>query len=312
MFTIETVSKNLTDKEEDMQTKTSRKKWLEIGFFAVMVAPAILHFCIFYIYINSQSLLLAIKDESGFTLKYLQMFFNQLTKSGSDITLALKNTMTFFLVGNFFMFPLSLLFSYLLYKKLIGYQYFRIVFFLPSIISSVVMVTLYKEIINGPISEIYMKIVGQSYLPLFLNSSEYALTFILIYQLWLGLAGNMIIYSGTMSRIPQEVIESAKLDGIGFWGELIHMVIPLIWPTISTMLLLNFVNIFGASGPILLFTQGDYETTTIAYWIFEQSVATNPDYNYAAATGLVFTFVQLPIVFFVRWLTKKVGGSVEY
>ena len=220
--------------------------------------------------------------------------------------------MTFFLIGNFFMFPLSLLFSYLLYKKLVGYKYFRIVFFLPSIISAVVMVTLYKEIINGPISEMYMKLTGQNYLPLFLNSSEYALKFILIYQLWLGLAGNMIIYSGTMSRIPQEVIESAKLDGIGFWGELIYMVIPLIWPTISTMLLLNFVNIFGASGPILLFTQGDYETTTISYWIFEQSVSTNPDYNYAAATGLVFTFVQLPIVFFVRWLTKKAGGGVEY
>ena len=88
-----------------MQTKTSRKKWLEIGFFAIMVAPAILHFCIFYIYINSQSLLLAVKDENGFTLQYLEMFFKQLSKSGSDITLALKNTMTFFLIGNFISKP---------------------------------------------------------------------------------------------------------------------------------------------------------------------------------------------------------------
>ncbi|MBR2374824.1 MAG: sugar ABC transporter permease [Clostridia bacterium] len=292
--------------------KINKQNKMAIGFTALMLLPAILHFCIFYIYINSQSFLLAIRDDYGFTMKYLKMFFNQLGTSGSDITLALKNTMIFFVIGNFFMFPLALLFSYLLYKKIAGYKYFRIVFFLPSIISAVVMVTLYKNIINGPISELWMDFTGKNYMPLFLDSSEYALKFILLYQLWLGLAGNMIIYSGTMNRIPMEVIESAKIDGIGFWGELFHMVIPLIWPTLSTMLLLSFVNIFGASGPILLFTQGEYETTTIAYWIFEQSTSLNPDYNYAAAAGLVFTVVQLPIVFLVRYVNRKLDSGVEY
>lgn len=295
-----------------VKVKMSKQNKAAIGFACLLLLPAILHFCIFYIYINSQSLLLAVKDDNGFTLKYLKMFFNQLGTSGSDITMALKNTMIFFVIGNFFMFPLALLFSYLLYKKIAGYKYFRIVFFLPSIISAVVMVTLYKNIINGPISELWMKATGENHMPLFLDSSEYALKFILLYQLWLGLAGNMIIYSGTMNRIPMEVIESAKIDGIGFWGELIYMVIPLIWPTISTMLLLSFVNIFGASGPILLFTQGEYNTTTIAYWIFEQSTSLNPDYNYAAATGLVFTVVQLPIVFLVRYVSKKLDSGVEY
>lgn len=295
-----------------LKIKINKQNRAAIGFSCLLLLPAILHFCIFYIYINSQSFLLAVKDDNGFTLKYLKMFFHQLGTSGSDITVALKNTMIFFVIGNFFMFPLALLFSYLLYKKLAGYKYFRIIFFLPSIISAVVMVTLYKNIINGPISDLWMKVTGKNYMPLFLNSSEYALKFILLYQFWLGLASNMIIYSGTMNRIPMEVIESAKIDGIGFWGELIHMVIPLIWPTLSTMLLLSFVNIFGASGPILLFTQGDYETTTIAYWIFEQSTSLNPDYNYAAATGLVFTFVQLPIVFVVRYINRKLDSGVEY
>ena len=292
--------------------KISKQNKAAIGFACLLLLPAVLHFCIFYIYINSQSFLLAVKDDNGFTWEYMRMVFRQFSTSGSEITLALKNTMIFFIVGNFVMFPLALLFSYLLYKKLAGYKYFRIVFFMPSIISAVVMVTLYKNIVNGPISEIWMKITGTNYMPLFLNSSEYALKFILLYEFWLGIAGNMIIYSGTMNRIPMEVIESAKIDGIGFWGELFYMVIPLIWPTISTMLLLSFVNIFGASGPILLFTQGDYNTTTIAYWIFEQSTSLNPEYNYAAAMGMVFTFVQLPIVFIVRYVNKKLDSGVEY
>ena len=294
------------------KTKMSKQNKTAIGFACLLLLPAVLHFCVFYIYINSQSFLLAIKDDNGFTIEYLQMVFRQFGTNGSEITLALKNTLIFFVFGNFFMFPLALLFSYLLYKKIVGYKYFRIIFFMPSIISAVVMVTLYKNIVNGPISEIWMKVTGINHMPLFLNSSEYALKFILLYQFWLGIAANMIIYSGTMNRIPMEVIESAKIDGIGFWGELIHMVIPLIWPTISTMLLLSFVNIFGASGPILLFTQGDYNTTTIAYWIFEQSTSLNPEYNYAAAMGLVFTVIQFPIVFIVRYINKKLDSGVEY
>ena len=188
--------------------KISKQNKAAIGFACLLLLPAVLHFCIFYIYINSQSFLLAVKDDNGFTWEYMRMVFRQFSTSGSEITLALKNTMIFFIVGNFVMFPLALLFSYLLYKKLAGYKYFRIVFFMPSIISAVVMVTLYKNIVNGPISEIWMKITGTNYMPLFLDSSEYALKFILLYEFWLGIAGNMIIYSGTMNRIPMEVIES--------------------------------------------------------------------------------------------------------
>ena len=281
-------------------------------FIILFLLPAILHFCVFYIYINGSSLFLAFKNENGFTLEYFGRFFNQLSKSGSDISLALRNTLIFFIFGNFIIFPLSLMFSFILYKKVYGYKYFRIVFFLPSIISAVVLVTLYKNILNGPISDLYMQINHTNVNPLFLNSTERALKSILVYQVWLGLAGNMIIYSGTMSRIPQEVIESSKLDGLGFFGELWYMVIPIIWPTLSTLILLSVVNIFGASGPILLFTQGDYGTTTIAYWIFAQSTSLNPDYNYASAVGLFFTLVQLALVFFVRWLSNKKNEKVEY
>lgn len=95
----------------------------------------------------------------------------------------------------------------------------------------------------------------------------------------------MLLFTGAMSRIPVSILESIKLDGCGMGREIISIILPLIWPTISTLLVLNATGIFSASGPILLFTKGDYDTTTIGYWIFDM-VYTYNNYNVVAAAGL--------------------------
>ena len=122
----------------------------------------------------------------------------------------------------------------------------------------------------------------------------------------------MMLLCGALARVPIEMLESARLDGIGPFKELVSMILPLIWSTISTLLILQMTRLFTASGPILLFTGGAYETSTISYWIFSkvyyQGVGA---YNSVAATGLVFTVVGAPIILFVKWLIEKIP-VVEY
>lgn len=186
-----------------------------------------------------------------------------------------------------------------------------VVFFLPSIISSVVLVTLYKEILNGPVSNLLMQISGSSSPILFFDSTKYAFRSVLMYITWLGLAGNMVIYSGTMSRTPTEIVESAKLDGIGYFGELTRIVLPLMWPTLSVIVLLAVVGIFTADGPILLMTQGQYETYTLGYWFYDKTIV-NPNLNYGAAVGICFTLVSIPLTLFARWLVNRIDVDVEF
>ena len=111
-----------------------------------------------------------------------------------------------------------------------------------------------------------------------------------------------------MSRIPVSLIESAKLDGCSFVREISDIILPLIFPTISTLLVLNCTSIFSASGPILLFTQGKYKTTTIGYWIFDM-VYTYNSYNMVSAAGLFFTCIGVPFILLVRWLIDKVPAA---
>ena len=115
-----------------------------------------------------------------------------------------------------------------------------------------------------------------------------------------------------MSRIPLEIIEAEKIEGCGFFAELIHVILPLIWPTISTMLIFTMTGIFTSSGPILLFTEGQFETMTISYWIFNNVYKVGGgSYNMVSCAGLCFTVAGVPIILFVRWLLDRFE-AVEY
>ena len=85
----------------------------------------------------------------------------------------------------------------------------------------------------------------------------------------------------------------------------------MVWPTMTTLLVFTFVGIFTTSGPILMFTEGQWDTYTIAYWIFEQ-VYSSGRYEYASAVGLIFTLIALPIVLGVKKLMERWQESVDY
>ena len=106
-------------------------------------------------------------------------------------------------------------------------------------------------------------------------------------------------------------IESAKLDGVNSMQELFLIITPMVWSTFSTLFILSFIGIFSASGPILFFTNGAYNTTTLSYWIFLQ-VKDNATYNYPSAVGLFFTIIGVPLTLIVWKVTNMIHENVEY
>jgi ABC-type sugar transport system permease subunit len=84
----------------------------------------------------------------------------------------------------------------------------------------------------------------------------------------------------------------------------------MIWPTLSTQLLFSISSIFVASGPILLFTKGQFKTMTIGYFILEQ--VEWGSYEYPAAIGLFFTLISIPIILITRKLFNATLEDIEY
>lgn len=303
-----------------MRTSIKRKKTdkSRILFIIGFLLIPTLNLIVFYFGVNINSILMAFQRTiPGGETTWGFYNFKRLFEEGFGgprpvITESLVNTLKFFSFGFFITNPLNLLFAYFFYKKIRGYKIYRFIFYLPAIIPGMVMTTLFRYIIapdsNGVLSSL-LAVFGKT-LPNLLGSSEYALKTLLVYCFWTAFTTNVILFSSAMNRIPQEVLESAQLDGIGMGREIVSIIIPLIWPTISTVLLLAVMGIFNSSGPILLFTQGNYGTYTIAYWLFEQ-VQNKTNMEYASSVGLFFTLVGLPLLFITRWLSNKVE-EVEY
>lgn len=305
--------------EYDPMPKSMQKnKYLFVGS---MVFLAVVNFVIFYCAVNVNSIMLAFKEfigysETGkelyrFSWHNFEILFKQLRDPASDILPALKNTVIFFVSNTLVMLPLCYFVSYFLYKKIFGFRVFRVVFFIPSILSAVVLVTVFKEMIktDGPLSKMLL-IFGYK-MPSSLTNPLTAKWVIVAYTMWTGFGVNVILYQGAMSRIPDSVIEAGELDGVTGFGELFRIITPMMWPTLSTTIILSLTGIFTASGPILLFTEGKYDTYTISYWIYSQ-VTFSKSYEYPSATGLFFTAIGLPIVLTVRYFINKVYDDVEY
>ena len=297
--------------------------WRKNAFIVAMLVVPLTHFLIFWLIINLNSILLAFQSRDAlgnitWGFQNFEILIRWLKNDDPIMVQAIKNTLKYFSVNLFITIPLSLLISYFIYKKIFMYKVYRYIFFLPSIISAVVLSTLYKYIIapgapgmpGGPIAELYELITGID-VPLFLQESATATNAIIIFVVLTGFGGNLVLFNGAMARIPEEVTDAAKLDGITMVREIFQIVIPFIWPTISTVITLATVGIFTASGPILLFTNGAFDTWTISFWIFYQ-VNNGASPEFPSAIGLFFTAIALPIVFVVRWVMNKLDANLEY
>lgn len=285
-------------------------------FIIALLAIPVLNYLLFFVYVNGRSITLAFQmttpQGAVWSLYNFERFFNEMRIPELDISTAVKNNILLFIQGTIIGTPLCLLLSYFLYKKIKGHKLFRVIFFLPSIISAVVLVGLYKNIFasNGPINGLLTMLNGSPVDIEWMVSDNITFYVILFFCLWSGFGGGMILYTGAMNRIPKDVLEYAKLDGCSSFRELFQIIIPMIWPTLSTQLLFAISGIFVASGPILLFTKGQFKTMTLGYFILEQ--VQGGSYEYPAAIGLFFTLVSIPIVLIARKILNSTIKDIEY
>ena len=292
------------------------------GFIICMLAVPVAWFIVFYVVVNFNSIILAFRSLDGVSstgapiykwgFDNFAKFFEAFALDTDDVQLSLWNTLKYFALNVLCILPLTFFFAYFMYKKIWGHKFFRVLFYMPSILSAVTMTTLYKNILGGygPVDEFWKWLTGTP-IPAFFTSYELGTPIIMVYQVWVGFGVNMILYQGAMGRIPEEVIEAGKLDGISWWRELFQVVTPMVWGTLSTTLILALTGLFNSSGPILLLTNGAVHTSTINFFIFNQ-VYRYSEYAYPAAIGLFFTVVSMPIVFGFRALMNKLDPKVEY
>lgn len=323
-----------------METKTKKgvpfknKNISKYAFISAMLAFPLIHFAIFWVYVNLGTLTLTFQKFNGEEFVFpglTECFDNYATvfkaffmpkDAGGQIILknALANSMYAFLINIVILLPLSVICAYVLSFKIKGEGIFRTVFYIPNIIAITVMIMLYKYMFSDKFGPLYFLLKSFGIDKIWFDLSMESTTIwplIVIYCVWAGLGVNMILMSSAISRIPPEILESCQLEGVGFWRQLWSIVIPLIWSTISTVIVLGILAMFNFfNQPYLMAgADGGYEgqTLTIPIYIFNvvQSGST-AGYANAATIGIFVSLIGMPIIFVTKWLTERFFRDVDF
>ncbi len=306
-----------------------QRKTKRMLFFAALVAFPIIQFSICYVYVNFNSFLLAFQKYelartgiNGYVITFAK--FDNFKEAWSLISQRMfmfENSLQLFFWTTGVGFTLALMFSYYIYKRYPLAGLFRVILFIPKIMSGVVFSLLFKYIANDVYVHVMETVFNKQNVLGILDSPETRLAGMLFFSVWVGFGVNVLMFTGTMSGIDESIVESAQLDGANTVQEFIYITFPLIWPTFVSFLTVNLAGIFtdqmhlhtmfgvqALSGDLATF--GYYLYVTSSQSELVQAGAT-PPFSVLSAMGLIMTAVLMPTILTIRKLLRKYGPSTK-
>lgn len=310
----------LLDKIKKNYSRLERRDFL---FAYLIVLIPVAQFLIFWVYVNASSIAFAFQDGMGeFTWMNFETVRQGFTNDGI-LWNSLVRSFTLWIVGEGIIFPITLITTYVLTRKIAGHYIFRVIYYIPSLMGTIIWTLLIKDMTtrSGPILEL-LDFLGVN-LPTraerqgLLRYKDTAFITLLTVRSIMGIVGNNAVLTGAYTRVPNELFESAELDGAGFFTQMFKIAIPCIWATVCTLLTFALCSIFTCDYNVWLFMgeNGGYDTETIGFQIFnltyQISKNGSTDYGYPAALGVVLTLFTLPVVLIGKWGLEKMSENVE-
>jgi multiple sugar transport system permease protein len=145
-----------------------------------------------------------------------------------------------------------------------------------------------------------------------LTSPEWALTSVIIANIWLGVPFNLVILYAGLQNIPDDLYEAAALDGAGAWRRFWHITVPMLRPVSAVTLLLGLVYTLKVVDVIWIMTLGGPgdSSTTLAIWSYRRAFGTgHPDFSQAAAVGNLLIVMALVFGFLYLYLQRREARS---
>ena len=189
-------------------------------------------------------------------------------------------------------FPLFV--AILINQKIRGVTLYKILIYLPVIVSIVVAAIAFKwlyadqGILNYVVTKLGFQPIG------WLTDPKWALLSVVIVTIWKGIGYYMIIYLAALMSVPQELYEACDIDGASFFRKHLTVTIPHIMPTIALVTTISAISAMKVFAEIYVMTKGGplNSSKTIVYYIYERAFE-NLDLGYASAMAVVLLIIVM-------------------
>ena len=210
-------------------------------FIFLCVAPATILFFIFMVLPTLNVFRMSLFERGAYSPTETFVGLNNFKVLFQDAKFisAMQNTILLIAVVTIVTFFFALLFAGILTReKLKGQNFFRVIFYIPNILSVVVIAGIFSAVYkpeNGMLNSVLSFFAGREVMILW-KDQQMVMISIIIAMVWQAIGYYMVMYMASMSAVPMDLYESASLDGAGRMAQFFQITLPLIWTNIRTTL----------------------------------------------------------------------------
>lgn len=219
--------------------------------------------------------------------------------------------------------PLALVLAVVLNRNLFGRHFFRGLFFLPHVTSTAIMALVfyfiyapYQGILNGLLLSL-----GMIPEPIdWLGTGGIAMISTMMVSVWQNFGINMVLFLAGLQAIPDDLYESAEIDGANSVQQFFYITIPALGRMLQVIVMLAIIGSLKSFDLFRVLTRGGpgTDTTVMMLYIFNYffdrgalGASTVPQYGYASALGVVATVIIGAVTGFYLWWSRRLGRNQE-
>ncbi len=277
-------------------------------FLALCVAPAVILYFIFMILPTLNVFRMSLFQRGAYspTETFVGISnFEALFKDVKFIT-AMQNTILLIVIVTIITFFFAIVFAAILTReKIRGQNFFRIVFYIPNILSVVVIAGIFSAIYkpeNGMLNSILSLLSGKTVMILW-KDQPMVIVSVIIAMVWQAIGYYMVMYMASMAAVPITLYESAGLDGAGRLTQFFQLTLPLIWTNIRTTLTFFIISTINMAFLFVKAMVAKGMADVGLSFMYAQKDAGL--YGYSMAAGVVIFLFSFLLSALVNWVTRR-------
>lgn len=279
----------------DRRKTINKRKIKNLMRVLMFILPALIPLGVFWLFPMGEAIFMSFTDWDYMSSAYNIVGFENYRNIFSDSMFydALKNTLVFTLGTLVPTIALGLLAAVILRKKITGSAIYKAIIFSPWVTPTVVISIVWSWIFEPQygLANYILQLLNMPKSQ-WLQSSDTAMTAVILVTVWKGFGWAMIFYLTALERVPKELYEAAAVDGAGSWQKFKKITLPLISPTTFFLTIITTINSIQAYDQIQVLTQGgpSGSTRTILY-LYYQTAFENFNIGEATAIAVIILLI---------------------
>ena len=277
-------------------------------FIALCVAPAAILFFIFMVMPTFNVFRMSLFERGAYSPTETFVGLNNFKVLFKDtkFIVSMQNTILLIVTVTIITFFFAIVFAAILTReKIRGQNFFRIIFYIPNILSVVVIAGIFSAIYkpdNGMLNSIFSLFAGRDVMVLW-KDQPMVIVSVIIAMVWQAIGYYMVMYMASMSAVPVDLYESASLDGAGRLSQFFEITLPLIWTNIRTTLTFFIISTINMA---FLFVKAMVAKGMADVGLsFMYAQKDEGLYGYAMAAGVIIFLFSFTLSAVVNHATKR-------